>query len=64
MPSLVVPCQSDLEAENDHPGNLPDLRWIRINFVLLIVLSFPGLFVTAAEPVLTNEQDYHELHVK
>jgi len=64
---LVVPCQSDLEAENDHPGNLHDLRWIRINFCVVNCGELSGstcLFVITAWPALTNEQDYCQRHMR
>lgn len=60
MQSLAVPCWSDLEAEDDHPGNLPDPHWIRINFCVVNWMRCPSLFVTIADPMLINEWNYCE----
>lgn len=60
--SSGVPCWSDLEAEGDHLGNLPDPHWTRINSYVVNCAKVPSLFVTAAEPVLTSEQIYCEAH--
>lgn len=32
--SLAGPCLSDLEAEDDHTGNLPGVQLIRVNFCM------------------------------
>lgn len=39
--SLAVPSWSDLEAEDDHPGNLSDPHWIRINFFVVNWMRCP-----------------------
>lgn len=58
--SLAVPCWSDLEAEDDHPGNLSYPHWIRINFCFVNWMRCPSLLVTIADPMLTNEWNYCE----
>lgn len=67
MSLLVILCQTDLEAKNDHLGNLHDLRWIRINFCVVNSGELSGstcLFVIAAGPALTDEQDYCQHHMR
>lgn len=58
--SLTVPWWSDLKAEDDHPGNLSDPHWLRINFCVVSWMRCPSLFVTIADPMLTNEWNYCE----